>query len=116
MVDLPTPPLLLTNETIRPNRPVSRTGDRWTRRSNSANSLLETGRRRKSFTPPRIAWMRIVLSGTSGSNTSGRKTAATVVSGETNATSSANVCRGRTSLPISTSASCGRRLRAASIA
>ena len=39
------------------------------RRSNSASSLLETGRRRKSFTPARMAWMRIVLSGHVGPET-----------------------------------------------
>ena len=67
------------------------------RRSNSASSLLETGRRRKSFTPARIASMRIVLSETSGPKPSGRKTAATVVSGETTAASSAR-CLQRTNV------------------
>ena len=63
-----------------------------------------------------MAWMSTVLSETSGSKASGRNTAATVVSGETKAASWANACSGRTSLPISTRAICGRRLRAASIA
>ena len=116
VVDLPTPPLLLTKETIRPTGPPSRAGARWMRRSNSESSLVETGRRRKSFTPARIARIKIALSDTSAPKPSGRKTAATVVSGEMIAASSANACKGRTSGPISIKATCGRRLRAASIA
>ena len=63
-----------------------------------------------------MASMSIALSETSGPKPSGRKTAATVVSGETTADSSANARSGRMSVPISTRAMWGRRLRADSMA
>ena len=62
IVDIPTPPLLLTNDTIRPNRPNSRTGDRWTRGGIRPVRCSILAAARKSFTPARMAWMRIVLS------------------------------------------------------
>jgi hypothetical protein len=56
-----------------------------------SRSAHDSGRRKKSCTPARIASIKIALSDTSGPNTSGENIAATTVSGEPTATSSANV-------------------------
>ena len=69
--------------------------------------MLETGRRRKSFTPARTAPKTSALSEISAACISGKIAPASAVSGETVAISSANTLTPRKSAPISTIANCG---------
>ena len=72
------------------------------RPNRSANSVLETGRRKKSFTPARTAPQSSVLFEISPAWISGKIAPANAVSGETAASSSANTFNARKSGPIST--------------